>query len=207
MMISYAITVCNEKKEIEQLLDFLIKYKRKEDEICVLLDKPKSDLFIRDTLYVYSSKDLITLKESAFLGNFSEWKNELNRMCKGDFIFNIDADEIPHEKLIHFLPELIKNNPEIEVMLVSRVNTVTGITEEHILKWGWNVNEKGWVNWPDRQMRIYRNSPNIKWMGKVHEKVEGYKTVSYIPPVEEWSLYHPKSIERQEKQNNFYSNL
>jgi hypothetical protein len=206
MMISYAITVCNEKKEIEQLLDFLIKYKRKEDEICVLLDKPKSDLFIRDVLYVYSSKDLITLKESAFPGDFSEWKNELNRMCKGDFIFNIDADEIPDEHLIQFLPTVLETN-NIDLLWVPRVNIVTGITEEHILKWGWNMNEKGWVNWPDRQMRIYRNSPNIKWMGKVHEKVEGYKTVSYLPPVEEWSLYHHKHIERQERQNEFYNRI
>ena len=140
MIISYAITVCNEKKEIEQLLDFLIKYKRKEDEICVLLDKPKSDLFIRDTLYVYSSKDLITLKESAFLGNFSEWKNELNRMCKGDFIFNIDADEIPDEYLIQLLPTILESN-DIDLVMVPRVNIVVGITEDHISKWGWNISK------------------------------------------------------------------
>ena len=63
------------------------------------------------------------------------------------------------------------------------------------------------INKYDYQGRIFKNSPEIKWVGKVHEKIEGYKTVSYLPPVEEWSLYHPKSIERQEKQNNYYNTL
>jgi len=206
MKISYAITVCNEFNEIQRLLEFLLENKKKEDEICVLLDKPNSNHLVIDLLYVYSSKDLITLKESAFPGDFSEWKNELNRMCKGDFIFNIDADEIPDEHLIQFLPTILETN-NIDLLWVPRVNIVTGITEEHIKKWGWNVNEKGWINYPDIQGRIYKNSPNIKWSGKVHEKVEGYKTVSYLPPAEEWSLYHPKSIERQENQNNYYNTL
>jgi hypothetical protein len=206
MKISYAITVCNEFQEIQKLLEFLLENKRKEDEICVLLDKPKSTHLITDLLYIYSSKDLITLKESAFPGDFSEWKNELNRMCKGDIIINLDADEIPHKHLIQFLPTILETN-NVDLLWVPRVNTVEGITQEHIKKWGWNINEKKWINFPDIQGRIFKNSPNIKWVGKVHEKVEGYKTVSYLPFEEEWSLYHPKSIEKQEKQNNFYNKL
>ena len=206
MIISYAITVCNEEKEIKQLLIFLLKHKRQEDEICVLVDKPKASLMLMDILHLYSSNDFITLKESAFQGNFSEWRNELNRMCKGDFIFNIDADEIPDEHLIQFLPTILESN-DIDLVMVPRINIVVGITEEHIKKWGWNINEKGWINYPDVQGRIYKNSPEIKWIGKVHEKVDGYKTISYLPFEKEWSLYHPKSIERQEKQNDFYNKI
>jgi hypothetical protein len=41
MKITYAITVCNELEEITNLLNFLIKNKRKEDEIVILFDKKK----------------------------------------------------------------------------------------------------------------------------------------------------------------------
>ena len=206
MMISYALTVCNEEKEIKQLLDFLLKHKRQEDEICVLLDKPKANLFLLDMLYKYSSNDHILLKESAFQGDFSEWKNELNRMCKGDYLFNIDADELPDEHLIQYLPDVLKEN-NVDLIRVPRINTVTGITQEHILKWGWNINDEGYVNFPDYQSRIYRNSPDIKWVGKVHEYISGYKTIAQLPSIFYYSLYHPKTIEKQEQQNSLYNTL
>ena len=39
MKISYAITVCNEVKEIRKLVDMLGKLKREQDEIVILFDK------------------------------------------------------------------------------------------------------------------------------------------------------------------------
>ena len=124
------------------------------------------------------------------------------------YIFQIDADEVPNELLIQHLPELLELNPDNDVYLVPRINTVTGLTEEHIKKWGWNVNVMGWVNWPDYQWRIYKNSPEIKWINKVHERLEGFKTYSMLPAdTEALSLYHPKTIEKQEKQNELYENI
>jgi len=207
MRISYAITVCNELKEIGYLIQFIHQYKRPEDEICVLLDKPKAPQQLIDQLYRYSSADWIILKESTFQGHFADWKNELTAMCSGDYIFQIDADEYPNEYLIESLPEILETNSEVEVYVVPRVNTVEGLTQEHIQKWGWHINESGWVNYPDYQWRIYKNSPNIKWKNKVHEVIDGYKTMAQLPAYEDLSLYHPKTIERQEKQNNYYNTL
>jgi len=205
MKISYAITVCNELEEISRLLNFLHQHKRPEDEICVLLDKPKASQQLLDELYYWSSKDIIILKESTFQGHFADWKNELTRMCSGDYIFQIDADEVPNDVLIENLPIILENN--VDVILVPRVNIVQGITPQHIQAWGWKQNEKGWIQWPDHQWRIYRNTPNIKWISKVHEKLDGYKTYSGLPELEEYALYHPKTIEKQEQQNNFYNKL
>jgi hypothetical protein len=205
MKISYAITVCNELEEVKRLIDFLHQYKRSEDEICVLLDKPKASQELIDQLYRYSSADWITLKESAFQGHFAEWKNELTRICSGDYIFQIDADEIPNDILIENLPVILENN--VDVILVPRVNTVQGITPQHIQAWGWKQNEKGWIQWPDFQWRIFKNSPDIKWKNKIHEVLDGYKTYSNLPELEEYTIYHPKTIEKQESQNNFYSSL
>jgi hypothetical protein len=207
MRISYAITVCNEFVEIQRLITFLFKNKRPQDEICVLLDKPKASPELIDQLYRWSSSDWITLKESIFQGHFADWKNELNRMCNGDIIVNIDADEIPSEKLIEAIPYLIIENPEVDVMLVPRVNTVENLTPEHVAKWRWNTTPEGWVNWPDMQWRIYKNSPNIKWINKVHEKLEGFKTYTTLPSDPDFALFHPKTIEKQEKQNNYYATL
>lgn len=208
MKISYAITVCNELEEVKRLVNFLHSNKREQDEIVVLVDSPKMSQELQDQLYRYSSANWITLIESQFEGHFADWKNKLTKICLGDYIFQIDADEIPSEDLINGLPFILEQNPTTDVYLVPRVNTVEGLTQEHIQKWNWKVNEKGWVNFPDFQMRVYRNHPDIKWKNKVHEILEGFKNYSAFPiEDEEFVLYHPKTIERQERQNNYYDTL
>ena len=206
MKISYAITVCNELEEVSRLLNFLHQHKRSEDEICVLLDKPKASQQLLDELYYWLSKDIITLKESAFQGHFADWKNELNEMCSGDYIFQIDADELPNEDLLNALPDILINSGS-DVILTPRINIVEGITPQHLQIWGWKQNDKGWVQFPDYQWRIFRNTSDIKWINKLHEILDGYKTYAYLPELEEYSLYHHKHISRQEKQNNYYSKL
>lgn len=204
MKISYAITVCNELEEVKRLVNFLLSNKRTEDEIVILLDHSNG----KDEVYRY----LLTLpaevqcNRDTFQGHFADWKNQLNSYCTGDYIFQIDADEIPHINLIQNLPAMLESN-DVDMVRVPRVNTVEGLTQEHIQKWGWNVNEKGWVNWADWQMRIYKNAPHIKWVNKVHEVLEGFKIHGMLPVEEEWALYHPKTIDRQERQNNYYDTL
>jgi hypothetical protein len=139
-------------------------------------------------------------------GDFSNFKNNLSKVCKKKYIFQIDADEVPHELLMENIHELLEQE-NVDLLYVPRVNTVNGITPKHIQEWGWRVNENGWINFPDYQSRIYRRDPNIKWINKVHEQIIGFKTFSRIPGYEELSLYHPKDIQRQENQNNFYSQL
>lgn len=205
MKISYAITVCNELEEIKRLVSFLLSNKRKEDEIVILLDHSNG----KDEVYKYllTLPSDIQLYRDTFQGHFADWKNQLTSYCTGDYIFQIDADEIPNLTLIEHLPEILEMNQGIDVLLVPRVNTVEGLTQEHIQKWGWVIDDQGWVNYPDFQWRIYKNTPDIKWVNKVHERLIGYKTISNLPQMEACSLYHPKTIERQEKQNNYYDTL
>ena len=205
MKISYAITVCNEIEEIKKLVSFLQLHKRQEDEIVILYDF-NGTLDVLE--YLDSLQEVVVMKDM-FKGHFADWKNKLTMCCKGDYIFQIDADEIPNKILIEHLPIMLRETPEADVILVPRINTVEGLTPQHIQKWGWNVNEKGWVNFPDYQWRIYRRTESIKWINRVHERLEGFKSYCTLPIdiPEYYNLYHPKTIERQEKQNNYYDTL
>ena len=204
MKISYAITVCNEFEEIQKLVNFLLLNKREEDEIIILFDYNNGTTEVLDFLREKSVGEKIIFYKERFSNHFADWKNKLTEYCSGDYIFQIDADEIPHKLLMINLPIILENNPDHEVYLVPRVNTVEGLTESHIKKWGWQVNDKGWVNYPDYQYRIWKNKPEIKWKNKVHEVLEGHKNFTSLPSQEELSLYHPKTIERQEKQNKYF---
>jgi GT2 family glycosyltransferase len=208
MKISYAITVCNEFVEIQRLVNFLRKSKRQQDEIVVLYDQKNGNEEVAAWLTKQSKYPNFQFWRGLdFNGHFADWKNQLTEYCNGDYIFQIDADEYPHETLIEKLPEILEGNPDNEVYLVPRVNTVKGLTQEHIDRWRWNVNKKGWVNWPDYQWRIWKNKPEIKWVNKVHERLEGFKSYAPLPDLELLALYHPKDIERQEKQNAYYDSL
>jgi hypothetical protein len=207
MKISYAITVCNEFVEIQRLVNFLLQHKRVQDNIVILYDEANGDPEIEAFLRSHSPNKEFAWHKGKFNKHFADWKNKLTSLCNGDYIFQIDADEYPSEDLIQALPEIIELNPEMDIYLVPRVNTVEGLTPEHIAKWGWNVTDTGWVNWPDFQWRIWRNVPEIKWVNKVHERLDGFKTYTMLPDVEYFALYHPKTIDRQEKQNQLYDNI
>ena len=206
MKISYAIPVCNEFIEIQRLITFLLENKRQEDEIIVLFDSNNGSKSVEDFLRSKSINGEFNWVSYKFDGHFANMKNKLTSLCNGDYIYQIDADEMVNEYVLRLLPQVLEQN-DVDVLMVSRINTVKGITQEHINKWGWKVTDQGWINFPDPQFRVYRNDKKIKWKNKVHEILEGYKTISHLPTEEEWCLIHEKSIERQEKQNSFYSTL
>ncbi len=206
MTISYAIPVCNELVEIQKLVTFLLENKRVEDEIIILFDSNNGSKSVEEFLRAKSINGEFNWLPYKFDGHFANMKNKLTSMCNGDYIYQIDADEIIDETIFKLLPLVLENN-NVDVLLVPRINTVTGLTQEHINNWKWRVNEKGWVNFPDYQWRIYKNDGKIKWKNKVHEVLDGYKIMSHLPEDEYWCLIHKKDIKRQEKQNKFYETL
>ena len=201
--ISYAVTACNEHSELDRLLEMLKSNIRPEDEVIIQLDT-NSTQKVKDVCAKYSEYTLVIF---ALDNNFAKFKNNLSKHCNKEFIFQIDADEYPHPFLLESLPQILDYNYNVDVFLTPRINTVEGLTEQHIKQWGWNVNDKGWVNFPDYQWRIWKNSSKIKWINKVHERLDGFNEYSMLPQSEEYCLFHPKDIKRQEKQNQFYSTL
>jgi glycosyltransferase involved in cell wall biosynthesis len=152
-------------------------------------------------------KDKVQIIEFPLNKDFASFKNNLKDHCSGDYIFQIDADEYPDEYLMNTIEWLITNNDNVDIFWVPRINTVKGLTQEHIEKWRWNVDPDGRVNFPDYQCRIMKNVKRIKWKNKVHEVLTGYKTESQIPANKEFCIHHPKTIERQQEQNDFYDTI
>lgn len=206
--VTYAITVCNEMKELIRLLNFLQPKLKGDDEIVIQYDETNVTTEVLNYLKIveklHPNHKVIGFPLN---GDFSTFKNNLKSNSNGIFIVNIDADEIPSEYLIDNIHQILQFNKDVDLFFVPRINTVSGLTQSHIDKWKWNVNSKGWVNFPDYQSRIYRRTSEIEWTGKVHETIVGYNTVSLLPAEEDYCLYHPKDIERQEKQNEFYEKL
>tara|TARA_Y100000748_G_scaffold222326_2_gene187020 strand:- start:1315 stop:1977 length:663 start_codon:yes stop_codon:yes gene_type:complete len=204
--ISYGITVHNEADELNRLLEILVHKTDVKDEIVICVDGEDDEVrFVLDS-WTQQYADLKTMKiyQRKLDGDFASQKNSVIENSTGDYIFHIDADEYPHETLLGQLKQIIEMNDGVDLIWIPRVNTVEGMTQEHIQKWGWRISEKGWVNYPDYQARVFRNHKDIRWTRPLHEYITGSKTYAHLPPHEELSLYHPKTIQKQEEQNMFY---
>ena len=210
MKISYGITAWIEHNELNRLLTFLNPRIDDEDEIIIVYDQNRVTPEVMDIMENFK-RDNYAYYPFDFQQDWLANKNYLGTKCTGEYIFQIDADELPNEVLIQNIKILIESNPS-DVFIIPRINIVEELTKEHIEQWGWRVNEKGWVNYPDPQKRIYKNSPSIQWKDpegqpQIHGMVTGYKTYVNLPYEEEWSLYHMKDVKKQEYQNNLYDNI
>tara|TARA_Y100000004_G_C8833080_1_gene377061 strand:- start:166 stop:825 length:660 start_codon:yes stop_codon:yes gene_type:complete len=208
MKISYGITVHNEHEELNKLLEVLVHKTDSEDEIVICVDgnDEKVQEVITSWVQQYGHDDMKTIKvyHRKLDGNFAEHKNSVIEKSTGDYIFHIDADEYPHEILLQQLKQILEIN-NVDLIWIPRVNTIEGMTDEHINRWGWRVTENRWVNYPDYQARVFRRDSDIRWTRPLHEHIIGCKTYAHLPPHEELSLYHPKTIQKQEQQNLFYN--
>jgi glycosyltransferase involved in cell wall biosynthesis len=204
--LSYGITVHNEHEELNHLLEVLIHNTDPEDEIVIVDDFSNQETqdVIGSWVQQYSDKKVIRVFQRKLDGDFASQKNFVIEQCTGDYIFHIDADEYPNVILLQQLKQILEIN-EVDLLWIPRVNTVEGMTEDDIQKWGWKISEQGWVNYPDYQSRVFRRTDSIRWERPLHELIKGAKTYSHLPPHEELSLYHPKTIEKQTQQNMFYN--
>lgn len=204
--ITYGITVNDEAEEVKKLLDVLIPLIDTADEIIVLQDVTKENATVTKLLKSYGEK--IIRITSRLDGDFSSFKNNLISQATKHYLFQIDADEYPQKKLIENLKFFLLKNFYCDCFIVPRINVVKGITDSDIKNWNWNVNEKGYVNFPDYQNRVFKLGKNIRWKNKIHEVLVNYKKVKKLPSYnEDYCLVHVKDIDRQRNQNAFYDTL
>ena len=211
MKISYGITVCDEHEELDRLLLHLSTYIEEDDEVIVLRDMQKTNSQVTKVIAKYFEvfKNRFISLDFSLNGDFATFKNKLIENATGDYLFQIDADEVPHDFLIENIKQILRINQNVDVFYIPRVNKVSGITQEHIAKWRWNVDNQDRINFPDPQMRLFKLGKDIKWKNKVHEVLENYQINTILPyeDSEDFCLYHIKDIKKQEQQNKFYDNI
>lgn len=210
MKISFAITVKDEIEEIKLLLNEIIPKLHGNDEIIIIQDEIQDNIMLNVQVYI---KNTMLHTNNIFYyifplnNNFSVFKNYMISKCSGDWIFNFDADELPHEFLLSNFRAIIESHTHIECFFIPRINIVKDITDNDIKYWGWRINEQGWINFPDYQQRMWANKSYIKWAGIVHERLTSYKTHTYLPAEQEYCFFHIKSIKRQHMQNEYYNTI
>jgi hypothetical protein len=204
--ISYGITVCNEHEHLNELLVHLLNNIDKNDEIIILQDITREDE--KTTAIIDKYKQHVRHIKAKLNDDFASFKNNLVQNSSCDYLFQIDADEIPCETLIKRIKRLLYFKWDCDCFLVPRVNIVNGLTASHIKKWNWTVDKFNRVNFPDYQFRILKLNGCIQWRYKVHEQLYGFKKSYNLPRKnEKYCLMHIKNIDRQEAQNDFYDTL
>lgn len=206
--ISYLVTCKNEGSQVESLLHRLFKYK--DGNECIILDDYSDDASTIEILnnIVNGGGGFFQLHKHALEKNYSAHKNYGKSVCKGKYIFQIDADELPDESLLASLNDLILLNEDIDLFWIPRINDFIGVTPKNANEWGWRLTpyeNRFIVNWPDPQGRLFKNLPHLRWERRLHEKVEGAKTFTYLPAEYDYALYHYKTIEKQIETNLKYN--
>lgn len=246
MFLSFLVTCHNEVESLDNLLLLLIKYKKENQEIVVLDDfstnEKTKEIFIK-------YKDNVVVYTHSLNLNYGEHKNYGKSLCKGKWIFQLDADELPSELLLKNIEIIINANESNDVIWVPRLNYIDGITESEIKTWRCRISKfdelkltkifkvddpyysclkqynyvissksidklmdevvfnKIFINYPDVQGRIYKNTDYIKYIGKLHERVIGYRLYTIVENNPSLALQHDKTIETQRKTNDYYKQM
>lgn len=194
MKITYTIQVCNESRELYSLLHFLSKTIDPTDNVNVVVDHNRKTEKVG--LVIEHFKDFITVYERPF-DNFYDNSMFHIEKASGDFVFHIDADEMPREYLIKNVKDILTQSGA-EILCVPRINIDPGYTEEFLKKCKYNVNDLGWINWPDYQMRIFKKCEHITWTNEMHPKLTGTDKIVLLKAEPKIALWHIKSIEKEE---------
>lgn len=195
MNVSYAITVCNESRDLYSLVSFLKKVKDDEDEINILIDSKHVTQNVRKVIEYF--KDDVITNEREFDGDFATHRNYHISKCNGEFIFIIDPDEMPKEKLIKNLKNILRDT-NADLLMVPRINISHGFTEEWIKSRNFTLNEVDWINWPDYICRVFKNTEDIKYGNELHESVIGAKNRIILKPDPSIAIWHIKTVDKQD---------
>ena len=193
MKLTYTIQVCNESRELFSLLQFITRVKDEEDEINVVVDSTNKTEKVDMVLEHF--KDTVNVYERPF-DQFHVNAQFHTEKATGDYIFGIDADEMPQEMLIKNIKRIIEDT-QAEVISIPRINIHPGITEQEVKDFGFHVNEVGFINWPDYQTRIFKKCDHIHWTDTLHTKLVGSDKIVGVKPNPSMALWHIKSMEKQ----------
>jgi glycosyltransferase involved in cell wall biosynthesis len=205
MFLSYLVTCHNETDSLNKLLGKIQKFISKNDE-CIILDDFSNEKSTLEILENYSKIENFFIHKHLLNNDYGAHKNYGISICKKSFIFQLDADECPTDLFLENINEILESNSDNEAIWIPRLNIFKGVTQEDIRMWGWKYDGK-YINFPDYQSRLFRNLPHIRYQRRLHEKVEGFKSYTFIPPQKDYAIVHEKTIEKQRQTNINYNKL
>jgi glycosyltransferase involved in cell wall biosynthesis len=196
MRLSYAVLVHNEGDSLAKLLAAIRKPARAFAWEIVLVDDFSTD---PRTCEILSAEQLAGTKvfKRALADDFAAQKNFLNEQCGGDYIFNLDADELPPLRLVAQADVYCRREPQVDVFELPRLNTIADASDADLSAWGKTRNALHHIDWPDWQQRLYRRVPSIRWQGRVHEKLSGYGSIMRFPAEPGFAIVHSKTRAQQ----------
>ena len=205
--ISYGVTVYNEYKELERLLKFLIFSIDPIDDIIILSDNKKVTPKVLQIINMYIKR--IRHISYPLNNDFGTFKNNFLKFASGDYLFQIDADEMPNKRLLQQIKRILYLYENIDCIAIPRINYIEEISENYIQKCNWVIDEKKRINYPDLQRRLFRINKEIEWKGSVHETLINFTNQVTLPyaDTEDYCLFHLKTLKKQREQNKYYNSI
>jgi hypothetical protein len=196
LKITYSIQVCNESRELFSLISFLLKTIGDFDNIHVVVDTLHVTDKVKKVLNHFGN--IITVFERPFDNFYTNGDFHLQN-ATGDYIFGIDADEMPTEALVKNAKKIIQQSNS-DLIFVPRMNIHPGITQDFINQSNgfFKLNEVEFVNWPDYQGKIFKKCDYIRFSNTTHCVAQGAKNTVHLQPNPKLGIWHIKSIEKQE---------
>ena len=136
MFVSYLVTTHNETDCLDSLLSKLMSFKKDNHEV-VLLDDYSDNPTTISIIEKYKSS--INFQQKKLQNDYGAHKNYGISLCKGEWIFQIDADELPTDVLLENIDVLLESNANNETLWLPRLNYFVGVTQTDIEMWGWNL--------------------------------------------------------------------
>ena len=216
MKTDFVINACIEDDDLYCILNTIMKLKERDDRVVVCLDKGlTNERMPKIVNYFNAELAWFDLHNSNFQERFEFHKT----LFKNDLVFAWDADEIVPYLLLKVFREPFQNDPELDMLLVPRINLFPDATPENVsimyvgdrrqneILESQARHPLGWVNWPDYQLRVHRPMPYLKWGPATHSSIIGYKKAAQLPADPAIALVHIKTVEHQDRILRFYDKL
>lgn len=218
------------EEEIYGLLDQIAQFSDSRIKVHVVFDNPKVfdaekehyDPVVANVME-YSNRGIdLSVAFFSLDGDFSQFRNAIHsQILRGSWVLHLDSDERVHPEFFESILAMLNRmeaDPETygttDLVWFARENKVSGITKDYVNSLGWKLDSKGRVNYPDLQGRLYRLTDSISWVGKVHERIQGFRDYSVLHDVQsdgeltnKFTILHHKTMERQLKQNSLYDSM
>ncbi len=156
------------------------------DEVIVLDGGSTDDTVVR------LRSNQIRVQDRLFENDFAAQRNAVETFAHSDWVFHMDADEIPSLGLLSGLRSLVNGHDEagFDCVGIPRLNFIGGVLQP-------GPGHRGL----DFQYRLKRKG--LPWVGRVHEEVHGRTSVE-LQLVQGHFLIHDKAQERHAARNELY---